>query len=547
MNFEKDIPDYAMMPAKEKDAQSVKPITKEALYTPVDTTNILKGPKLTLTIEEDILVPDTKPDLKEILIMEGSCHLATREVSPASKKEEYINLSGHLRLQTLYLPEKADKLCPIISMETTIPFKEQLQTSSTSSIFFHCEIENIEYSVVNERKYRVKASLVISSKEYCHQTINLFDGLLGDQLEVLKEKMEFSHLTQRKKDILSIKEYISSFGDWQPGAIMLHSLSVVENYKQIAQDKVVVNGFICVNALCCDKSPIDDVSLADNFKQVQEKVEFTQFIPLSHGTSQMDCFLSFDCSQLKLKLAQHEDGQNVLCLEGDLLTYVELYRKVEKDVIVDAYHKEKSFVCDFAQTGATAIIGNSVSEASIREIFVPKSSFDIEDIIFSTGEIKTVKNSFEQGKVLCTGTICAKMICVLADESHTVEALTEEIPFRLATTIPGLSEEDDVHFSVCLKDLWSEKINGKQLEFNASIMVKCEAAKEVSFKLLTSPAFETSASSSQYSPMVIYCCKENDSLWQIAKKFKTSIETIMSVNHLENDNLTSGKKLLIIK
>ena len=48
-------------------------------------------------------------------------------------------------------------------------------------------------------------------------------------------------------------------------------------------------------------------------------------------------------------------------------------------------------------------------------------------------------------------------------------------------------------------------------------------------------------------PMVIYVCKKTDTLWYIAKKFKTSIDSIKQTNLLEDDTLISGQKLLIVK
>jgi hypothetical protein len=68
MTYEKDIPDYAMVPAKETEEPVSIPITKDAIYMPICVTDITEKPKVILTIEEDILVPDIKPDLSEILL-----------------------------------------------------------------------------------------------------------------------------------------------------------------------------------------------------------------------------------------------------------------------------------------------------------------------------------------------------------------------------------------------------------------------------------------------------------------------------------------------
>ena len=48
--------------------------------------------------------------------------------------------------------------------------------------------------------------------------------------------------------------------------------------------------------------------------------------------------------------------------------------------------------------------------------------------------------------------------------------------------------------------------------------------------------------------MNIYIVKENDDLWNIAKKYKTSIENIQKINEeLRDDNLSVGQKILIIR
>ena len=46
--------------------------------------------------------------------------------------------------------------------------------------------------------------------------------------------------------------------------------------------------------------------------------------------------------------------------------------------------------------------------------------------------------------------------------------------------------------------------------------------------------------------MIIYIVKEGDTLWKIAKRYKTTMEDIISVNNLENpNNLSIGQKLFI--
>ena len=45
--------------------------------------------------------------------------------------------------------------------------------------------------------------------------------------------------------------------------------------------------------------------------------------------------------------------------------------------------------------------------------------------------------------------------------------------------------------------------------------------------------------------MVVYVVKQGDTLWNIAKRYKTTVEDIRKINELENDTISAGEKLYI--
>ena len=153
MTYEKGIPDYAMVLAKEIEDSKIMPITKGAVYSPVQVTNITEKPKTTITLEEDILVPDTKPDLKEILIIDGKSRLTVRQIDSIAKGDDSINLSGEIELQMLYIPEKTEKSLPVISVQSRVPFKDRWHTAmpAGATVILDASIAKIDYMVINER------------------------------------------------------------------------------------------------------------------------------------------------------------------------------------------------------------------------------------------------------------------------------------------------------------------------------------------------------------------------------------------------------------
>ena len=46
--------------------------------------------------------------------------------------------------------------------------------------------------------------------------------------------------------------------------------------------------------------------------------------------------------------------------------------------------------------------------------------------------------------------------------------------------------------------------------------------------------------------VTIYCINKGDTLWNLAKKYNTTIDEIMNINEIENqDELIAGKKIII--
>ena len=547
MTYEKDIPDYAMVPAREIEEKVIVPVTGNAVYTPVQVTNISEKPKTVITIEEDILVPDTKPDLREILLIDGSALLSSREIDRINKTDDYIGLSGEVELKTLYVPENRQAAGPVIAVQTRVPFKERWHTDIApgATLIMDCRAEKIEYMVINERKYRVKISLSIAARECIDRKVDIFEGLSGEDLQMLKERAEITNISLRKKDTLTISENLEIKEEGNFESILKQDISVAENYKQITAEKIVINGFIYVNLLYT----VTGESTCDSIRQAQERVEFTQFIPIKQQAEGVGS-ICFDSSGLRVKLVQDEEQGEVFRLEGEIITFAELYTVTERDIIVDGYHREKDFICDFTEERSRVPVATSTGEASVREIISPDAAYgEVEKILYTTGEIVDSESRGEQGKVITEGTLQAKMICVSLrnEEEPQILSIRQGVPFRVVTTVPQMTGGEIISAKTQVRDIWAEKINGKQLEFNATVMVGAEIMREVAFKVLTNPAFEESTSKETMAPMVVYVAGKDDTLWSIAKKFKTSADSVSKLNELEDEGIVQGRKLLIIR
>ena len=561
MTYEKDIPDFALMPARQPEERVLIPVTQGAVYSPVQVTNIIEKPKTVIVLEEDILVPDTRPDLKEILDISGKVRFSSREMEAVSKTAEPVTLAGEIELQTLYIPEKSGPCGPVIATSSRIVFREPWHTSVAPGavLTMDAAIDNISCMVINERKYRVKVTVSVSARECQDQRLEIFEGISGEDIQTLRETVEITNIALRKKDIITIKETLEERDGLLPAETVLRQdIHVVENYRQAAAEKVIINGFICVSLLCLSpvKSADAESGEADGtgcstLYQRQDRVEFTQFIPLNQSGQWSGCSAVFDSSDLRVKMVQNEEGRTVLQLEGDILTWIEVYRNSEKEFIADGYHRQKDFVCDFEEAACRTLAASACGETAVREVFSLESpKGEAEEILYAAAEIAGAESSVEPGRVVTEGTLQGKMLCrgTEPEGGSVVFMVQQEIPFRCVTVLPQLSGGEIASHRIYLKDLWAEKSGSRQAELNASLLVCTEVMQQTPLKVLKNPAFEeVQGVRPQPKQMAVYITREGDSLWSVAKQFKTTADSISRVNQLESSTLAGGQKLLILR
>ena len=561
MTYEKDsIPDFALVPARQPAERVRIPVTQDGIFTPLQITIVTDKPRTQIHLEEDILVPDTRPDLKEILDISAKIRLSGRDFDGTARIDDPLPISGEVELQTLYTPEKGSLYGPLISITTRVGFRENWHTAITpgAALSLDVQIVSIESLVINERKYRVKITLELCAREYREQKLEIFHGISGQEIQTLQETAELTSTALRRKDILTISQELD-FDEDNPeiGTLLRQEIHAVENYRQATSEKVILNGFIYVNLLYLtpDQPSIEgspEIAAEPNqIRALRTRVEFTQFIPLSHSESWSGSFAILDGSDLKVKEYTGEEGQRTLRLEGDLMTSIELYRNLEQTLISDAYHQEKDFLCTFEEVPCRKLAASSTGEAGIRELLPlenPLSSS--EEILFATARITSADSHPEPGKIITEGSLAVSILCRCRDSLTDTQLFTvsQQVPFRCITASPYLDGSEVIRHRVYLKDLWAEKSGAHQAEFNASVLVCAEAMTPVTLRLLQNPAFEEwEDGQPERKAMAIYMVKDGDTLWTVARKFKSTTDSIRRINQLQDEALRTGQKLLILR
>ena len=543
MTYENDIPEYALQPAR-----APKVIEAEAICDTERITYPAEEQTVVYQFEEDILVPDTKPDMREILLMDASADILPAEKRVSPKTDDLLNITGVITLQTIYNSESEDR--EPVSITSKVPYKYQwsLNPMEQAEGVFEPGVRNVEYMIVNERKFRVKITLEFTARLFCEKEMQFFEGLKDEPLQMKRESAAMTCLALVKKDEVSVDE---TFSAKEPGLrpkyILKQDFSVMENYRQITTEKVVINGFVFCSLLYSAEAAGEEEGRTA-ICQHNQRIEFTQFVPLekeNRGKNWSSVRTFFNSRDLTVSIEQdEEDGEDVrFRIKGSVQARVELYERRERTVITDAYHREKFFECDFVRDRISNVSDSAAAEASVREIIGLPEGAKAAEAVYCSGKVLEYQCGCERGKAVVSGSVSCCAVWKDQEGVYRAERIVQE--FRGTADMESAVSGQKVSCRPLIKEAWAELINEKQLEINCSLSLAVETCDETEIVMLRRPRFVDRPREKEY-PMVIVTMQSGESLWELAKRYRTTEEQIRSANQLEEEP-QGGQRLLIVK
>lgn len=543
MSHENEIPEYALQPAR-----APKITEAEAVYDTEKTVHPEKEMRVTYQFEEDILVPDVKADMREILLMYADCDITPSEKKIAPKTDDLLNITGTITLQTIYDAESEDS--EPVAITSRIPYKYQwdLNPAEQAEGVFGCRVKNLEYMIINERKFRVKVMLEFTGQLFAAKTFAFFSGLKDEELEMQERPVAITCMGLVKKDELSIDEtFKAKDSGMRPEFILKQDFAITENYRQVTTEKIVINGFLFCSILYSAISS-EDGEGRTVLCQHNQRIEFTQFVSVEkehRGKTWSAVKTFFNNKDLHVGIEHEEENPDEIHfrIKGDIRTRVELYETRQRNIIADAYHREKEFDCRFSTLKLSNASGNAMAETSIREIVSLPEGMKASEAVYCLGKIISCQCDSEKGRVVVTGTASCNAMWRDDEGRYHVEKIIPD--FRGVVDLESARTGQQTGVTPMIKTAWVEMINEKQLEVNCTIQLCVDTFEESEIVFLENPCFVDKVKGKVY-PMVIVSVQPGETLWTLAKRYRTTEEHIRIANQLEGE-AEPGRRLLIVK
>ncbi len=496
-----------------------------------------------ITLEEDLNVPDQKPDIFRIVHKQGEF-----QVDEIKGEAGKAKVRGVFLYRILYIAEGSERMPEIL--EGSIPVDETIFLNDMEEgdlLDFHWEMEDLHASAIHSRKANIKSVLSLSMEALKEQPVPLVLSPEEEQeLYVKTCPVRLQQEVIHKKDTIRIREEINL----PPGRPNIRRLIWKETRLQgteVRQEegRLRVKGELMVFFLYeCEDEP-------GRLQWLEQSLPFHQEIENEICRSDLTGKAEVTLQRADLELQADYDGEpRTVRVEGVLELLMRYFEEVTAEVLCDAYSLTKEIQPSTQQYSWDYVEGISDSRARVGGRMKLKETEPGILQILSTGarlHLEHTQSSTEG--VLTQGTIELWVLYTTSDDSQPLACATQAFPFEHTAELPENKDNSDWQIFLCLDQLTVSMLDAKELEMKAVLQMQVLFTQKEELTLvedLTEAPLDMDRVR-KMPGMVIHLVQPGETLWDISKAHATSCEAVIALNELKEETLKQGQKILLVK
>lgn len=492
-------------------------------------------------VEEDIVVPDSKPDIHKVLSING-------EVLVTDKKalDNRIEVDGVVNVKILYASPEGDQ--PLYYMEGNFGVAQHIDMLGVESRMdaeIITEIEHIDYAVVNSRKLNVKCVLNFSGKVSDRSQIDVIKEIKGVQdIQVLKDYIEVSDIVGENTSHTTVRQEFELPAD-KPRVreILKTDVTVGERDSRITEDRVNVQGIINVNTLYIGE---DD---ENSINHVRYQIPFSNYIEIPGIAPGMRDRIRYSVEDFYSTVKENVEGEKSI-IEYEVVVKAEgkVERNQQMEVMVDAYSPSLQMDVRKSNLKLKKPLDSIIEDINLKEeIDLPAECPDIEEICDVESTPVLTDFGVSDGLLIIEGLLMVKILYITGNVEERVYIHEDEIPFRYSMELPDEDYQMDIGVNLYMEDLQHRLLDADLVEIRGRIKTEVEISQTFDKEVMVDVE-EIEGEKYPEASIVVYVVQSRDSLWSIAKKYNTTVEELVKINDIvEPDSLVPGQKLIISK
>lgn len=510
--------------------------------TIIKTCRTLSAMGTQITLDNDIIVPDSQPDVKTVLQAEILPMICEKHV-----QKDYIILTGNVDYSIVYLSDEKDSPSRVKAISTRMPFSHQIEVSDVNTADFVSvkpDVINVEFSAVNSRKINVKSVVDFEVNAVrCDGFEAVCSAHCDSDLPSKCESAEWFALSGCGETEFEVADTISiPSGSELIDELLGVDVKICGREIKLINGKPVVKGDVNVCALYIDT--------AGRMQTAAGNIPFTEILGIDDVEDERLCEVEYCLTDLRYSIMADSDGDAALidvCAKINACACA--YFTGRDDITADLYSPDFKVDIERGNAGLTRLI------FADREQNIFKDTVEVSPTCPAISKVHNVvvkpyveNAEIAGGRVRISGVADTYIVYTTSSSDTPVYTYKKEIPFTHSASAEG-KEDCNINVICEANDIIYNAIssNGVQVQFTLDFNVRVTEERNLSY-ISNVESDGTVSEDSAPTGIVIYFADAGESMWDISKKYHTTAEAIRTANGVDfPEVLDSPKRIMIPK
>lgn len=505
---------------------------------------------LQIPMEEDMNVPDSKPDVGQILYSRGKVKL--EEIKPSMNK---VWVKGRLHYQILYFEEGMSSF--VASIEGDCSFMEEIYMESVESqdrVVCEADLEDMRVNTINSRKLSIQALLTLRAQALQTRQeavcVQLADTITSsaqqkDKLEYRRKEFSYMETISSKRDLLRIHEETKLPSGIDSIAEVIWKSADVRNVQfRLLDGKIGVSGEIILFVMY--KGGRDD---KNNWHEA--KLSFAGTVDCIECQEDMLGDISFEIAHEDISVREDSDGEaRIITADLTMELELKLWKPESMQIVSDLYGVTCEVDCLTSHREYDRLFQEVKMEEKMSHILEPQGEdAKILQICHYDAQVTMDSSQLRDDEIYLAGAITHRVLYLKNSEEMSFGCMEEVQPFELIKPLSGVNTEMDFVLHPQIQQTQATLREGNQVECRAVLSILMPIFMKHKEEMLCDMKIERISDEKleNLPGMTIYFVKPGDTLWQIGRKYYVSVNELKEVNQLTSDEIHAGDKILIVK
>lgn len=481
-------------------------------------------------VEAEISLPEYMPEILRIVKSQ-----AIPKINSYTTVGERVTVDGTCELRMVYI---GNDNC-IYSFSQTRSFTRYAENSAfldAEDVKVKTALNFVNCRATNTKRAEIKAGVGITVCAFGKLSEKILLTGNSEGIEEKKRELSAMSLGCKKSKMFSMSDTFVLDNETAAFLIRANAVSVLGETRKIS-NKIMIKGETIVEIAFV---PNEDKSVIRTIRRILPINQILEFDGMEeHFTG--DITLDVTGVDVIIKNDSQSEGRS-LDVAVTVNAGVTMWEQKELCVITDAY----------AINGAIDLTYKKMKFYSaldaIRDTYIYKDSIDVKNtgvdcILDSFCETTEPTLSFKDGLISVCGSLKATML--LKDTLGSIVTTEKMLDYRYERK----TESGDIHTEsvpeVTVSSFECILKNKDQIDVKAEMQINCSVFGETEIDVVTEICEGKETEKRNNSAITVYFPKCEESLWDIAKRYNTTVNSIAIENNLEGDTTGDIKMLFI--